>query len=222
MTAIATHGRAVPVAGSEYSLRSSRATLAAARKYAELGWRVLPGPVCDGLANWHPISEEPPSSNEPTVPSSSATTDQRVIDGLWKTHQQTILAPVGDSFGVLRVSTPLACQAAAIMERGNLWPVALAPNGGHFFVEAGATLPVDLRNVRDVGLAPRGSLVALPCQRPVRIPQVRPVVAASYGPRSRPDARIVTNAAVQLRSLRWNGSRATPRAAPTQSPRRGR
>jgi hypothetical protein len=166
MTAIAAHGSSpIPPTGSNIELRSRRALLAAAHNYAALGWRILPGPICDGMASWHPVSVEPLGTTEATVPRESATTDQGVVDSWWEVHRQAILAPVGESFDVLRVSTPLACQAAAILEKGHLGPVALAPSGGYFFVAPGATLAPELSNIRGIELMSPDSFVTLPPTR---------------------------------------------------------
>ncbi len=166
MTATAAHGSSpIPPPAANCDSRSRRALLAAAHNYAALGWRVLPGPVCDGIANWHPVSVAPLGVAEPTVPRENATTDQRVVATWWETHRQAILAPVGDSFEVLRVSTPLACQAAALLEERHLGPVALAPSGGYFFVEPGATIAAELSGRKGIEFMHPNSLAVLPPSR---------------------------------------------------------
>ena len=166
MTATAAHGSSpIPPPVANCDSRSQRALLAAAHKYAAFGWRVLPGPVCDGIANWHPVSVAPLGVAEPTVPRENATTDQRVVATWWETHRQAILAPVGDSFDVLRVSTPLACSAAELLENRHLGPVALAPSGGYFFVEPGATISPELSSMRGIELMHPNSFVVLPPSR---------------------------------------------------------
>ncbi|WP_206793952.1 bifunctional DNA primase/polymerase [Amycolatopsis sp. MtRt-6] len=166
MTATAAHGSSpIPFPAANCDSRPRRALLAAAHKYAALGWRVLPGPVCDGIANCHPISVKPLGVAEPTVPPERATTDRRVVATWWETHQHAILAPVGDSFEVLRVSTSLACEASALLEERHLGPVALAPSGGYFFVAPGATIPRELSRMRGIELMHPNSLMVLPPSR---------------------------------------------------------
>ena len=166
MSAIAAHGSSpTPPTGTNFDPLPYRAFLAAAMKYAAFGWRILPGPVCDGIANWHPVSTRPLGVNETTVPRESATADQRIVETWWNRYPQGILAPVGESFDVLRVSTPLASQAAAILETRHLGPVALAPSGGYFFVEQGAVLAPELGKIRGIELMPPNSVVALPPTR---------------------------------------------------------
>lgn len=110
-----------------------RALRAAAEQYAARGWPVLPGPVCDGLTTWHPVTFELLGGREPTVPRSAATVDPRVISEWWAVHRQAILAPVGRHFDVLRAPTHLGWRALAAFNGGRpLGPMALSPHGAFF------------------------------------------------------------------------------------------
>lgn len=139
---------------------------AAAEQYAARGWPVLPGPVCDGLTNWHPVSFELLGGREPTVPRSEATADLRVVSGWWSVHRQAILAPVGQHFGVLRAPTHLGWRVLAAFGGGRpLGPMALSPHGAFFFVEPGLRGEHDLAS--GIEVVPPGDLVVLPPSRVV-------------------------------------------------------
>lgn len=129
----------------------------AAVAYAEFGWPVLPGPVCDGLASWHPVTNEQLGCCEAVVDDKLATTDSIVICRWWAHHPHIVLAVTGMKFDVLRVPTPAASQATGLMSLP-LGPVALAADGVRFFVERGAALAPELANVHGVELlAPGGA-----------------------------------------------------------------
>ncbi|MDX3187742.1 bifunctional DNA primase/polymerase [Streptomyces sp. MN03-5084-2B] len=140
------------------SLRSAALT------YVELGWPVLPGPVCDGLASWHPVTAERLGCCEAVVDDKLATTDSTVIERWWAHHPHIVLAATGRQFDVLRVPTPAASQAIALMSLP-LGPVALAADGVRFFVEPGAMLGPELAKVHGVELLQAGGLTALPPSR---------------------------------------------------------
>ncbi|MGW7531253.1 bifunctional DNA primase/polymerase [Amycolatopsis sp. NPDC054798] len=143
-----------------------RTLRAAAEHYAAWGWPVLPGPVCDGLTTWHPVTCEPLGPREPTVPRSGATVDRRVIAEWWSVHRQAILSPVGCRFDVIRTPTFLGWRALAAFDDGDpLGPVALSPQGALFFVEPGTCGSSEAGPGVEV-LAP-GVLVALPPSRVV-------------------------------------------------------
>jgi len=136
----------------------------AAVAYAELGWPVLPGPVCDGLASWHPVTAERLRCCKAVVDDKLATTDSVVIARWWAHHPHIILAVTGMQFDVLRVPTPAASRATALMSLP-LGPVALAADGVRFFVEPGGALAPELAKVHGVELLQSGGLTPLPPSR---------------------------------------------------------
>jgi len=146
--------------------RRCEALVKAALSYAALGWHVLPGPVCDGLASWHPVTAEQLSSTEPTVSVEDATTDPDTIKRWWRRYPHTILAPAGDVFDVIRAPTPIAAPATAAMASyENLGPVAVSADGTRFFVQPGSTLMPQLAGGRGMEISAAGSLIALPPSR---------------------------------------------------------
>ena len=151
--------------GDGAGLRSLRA---AAEQYAALGWPVLPGPVCDGLTTWHPASHAPLGPREPTVPRCEATVDRGVVSRWWSVHRQTILAPAGRRFDVIRAPGLLGWDALAAFDGGApLGPVALSPHGVLFFAEPGTVVDLHLDSVPGVEIVSPGVLVALPPSRVV-------------------------------------------------------
>ena len=148
------------------SQRTTGSLLHAGLAYAELGWPVLPGPICDGMASWHPASVEPLRCDQPSVNVELATTDSEVISRWWTRFPAVILTVLGTRFDVLRVPTPTALQATVAMSRGSqLGPVALAADGTRFFVKPGSTLKPEMACIRGVELVRRGSLIPLPPSR---------------------------------------------------------
>ncbi|WP_235078918.1 bifunctional DNA primase/polymerase [Amycolatopsis orientalis] len=164
MTAVARGSRSRCLAADHgVALRSLRT---AAEHYAALGWPVLPGPVCDGLTTWHPVSFELLGGREATVPRSSATVDRRVVAGWWSVHRQAILAPVGEHFDVLRAPTHLGWRSLAAFDGGRpLGPMALSPHGAFFFVTPGRCGNCEL--APGVEVVSPGELVVLPPSRVV-------------------------------------------------------
>ncbi|MFD2467690.1 bifunctional DNA primase/polymerase [Amycolatopsis silviterrae] len=147
----------------EVALRSLRT---AAQHYAARGWPVLPGPMCDGLTTWHPASHAPLGPREPTVSRTDATVDRRVISRWWSVHRQSILAPAGGQFDVLRTPTYLGWRTLAAFDGGApLGPVAISPRGALFFVEPGTC--ANHGTVLGVEFVPPGALVVLPPSRVV-------------------------------------------------------
>ncbi|WP_234392919.1 MULTISPECIES: bifunctional DNA primase/polymerase [Actinomycetes] len=145
-----------------------RALRSAAERYAARGWPVLPGPVCDGLTAWHPLTCAPLGSREPTVPSSEATVDRRVIAQWWSGQRQAILALVGPRFAVLRTPVSIGEQVLAAFDGGRpLGPVALWPHGAWFFVEPGFRVNDGLALAPGVEVVPPGDVVCLPPSRVV-------------------------------------------------------
>ena len=156
----------VAARGSRLTGHHGVALRTAAQHYAALGWPVLPGPVCDGLTTWHPVSHAPLGPREPTVPRSAATVDHRVISQWWSVHRQSILAPAGGQFDVLRTPTYLGWRTLAAFDGGApLGPVAISPRGALFFVEPGTCR--DCGTVRGVECVSPGALVVLPPSRVV-------------------------------------------------------
>ncbi|WP_091305653.1 bifunctional DNA primase/polymerase [Amycolatopsis tolypomycina] len=151
----------MPIAASRHRTES---LLDAAVAYAELGWPVLPGPVCDGLASWHPVTVEPLGCCEPTADDEQATTDLTVIAEWWALYPRIILTAVGELFDVLRVPTPAASQITGLMSLP-VGPVALAADGVRFFIERGAALAPELTKVHGVELLRPGGLTPLPPSR---------------------------------------------------------
>jgi hypothetical protein len=138
----------------------------AALSYAERGWAVLPGPVCDGLTCWDPATVEPLLAVQPVVAARLATTDSAVVRSWWAQHPHTILTRVGVGFDVLCAPTWLA--AAAVISssiRRHLGPIALCPEGARFLVRPDAAVIAALADERGVRILPRGTLVALPPSR---------------------------------------------------------
>ncbi|WP_275294047.1 MULTISPECIES: bifunctional DNA primase/polymerase [unclassified Amycolatopsis] len=164
MTAVARGSRSRCLAGDHgVALRSLRA---AAENYAALGWPVLPGPVCDGLTTWDPVSFERLGGRESTMSPAEATVDRRVVSKWWAVHRQAILAPVGEHFDVVRAPTHLGWRALAAFDGGHpLGPMALSPHGAFFFVEPGTCGDSELASGVEV-LSP-GDLVVLPPSRVV-------------------------------------------------------
>ncbi|WP_409463653.1 bifunctional DNA primase/polymerase [Amycolatopsis sp. GA6-003] len=164
MTAVARGSRSRCLARDHgAALRSLRA---AAEHYAELGWAVLPGPVCDGLTAWHPVTLELLGGREPTVSPADATVDRRVVAEWWAVHRQTILAPVGGAFDVVRAPTRLGGRVLAAFDGGHpLGPMALSPHGAFLFVEPGSCGDHD--PVPGVEVVAPGELVVLPPSRVV-------------------------------------------------------
>jgi hypothetical protein len=146
------------------SRHPAKSLLRAALTYAELGWPVLPGPVCDGLASWHPDTDKRLGCCEAVVDDKLATTDGAVIARWWAQHPHIILTVTGTQFDVLRVSTPLASAATGVMS-ARLGPVALAADGVRFFVEPGATLTPELTHMHGIELLQHGGLQPLPPSR---------------------------------------------------------
>ncbi|SFQ27727.1 bifunctional DNA primase/polymerase [Amycolatopsis rubida] len=145
-----------------------RALREAAERYAARGWRVLPGPVSDGIATRHPVTFKPLRSWEAAADVSAATAEPRRIREWWSRHAHTILAQTGRQFDVLRTPTLLGWQAMAAFGGGHpLGPVATSPQGVFFFVKAGSSLKRELGNVAGVELVQAGTLVALPPSRAV-------------------------------------------------------
>ncbi|WP_037714837.1 MULTISPECIES: bifunctional DNA primase/polymerase [Actinomycetes] len=164
MTAVARGSRSRCLAGDHGAALGS--LRAAAEHYAALGWPILPGPVCDGLTTWHPVTFERLGGREPTVPRSEATVDRCVVAEWWSIHRQAILAPVGEHFSVLRAPTYLGWQTLAAFDGGRpLGPMALSPHGAFFFVEPGTFGDCALGSGVEV-VAP-GDLVVLPPSRVV-------------------------------------------------------
>jgi hypothetical protein len=146
------------------SRHPTESLLRAAVAYAELGWPVLPGPVCDGLVSWHPATLERWGCCEAVVDDKLATTDSILIARWWAHHPHIILAVTGTQFDVLRVPTPLASAAAGLMS-APFGPVAMAADGVRFFIEPGATLAPELTKVRGIELLQLGGLQPLPPSR---------------------------------------------------------
>ncbi len=165
------------------SRHPTQSLLSAAVTYAELGWPVLPGPVCDGLASWHPVTAERLGCCEAVVDDKLATTDSIVIARWWAHHPHIILTATGTQFDVLRVPTPLASDAAGLMSTP-LGPVALAADGVRFFVEPGATLAPELTKVHGIELLQLGGLQPLPPSR------VKPGVVSWWIPPSATQGRL--------------------------------
>ncbi|WP_370935716.1 bifunctional DNA primase/polymerase [Amycolatopsis sp. cg13] len=164
MTLVARGSRSRCLAGDHgAALRSLRS---AAESYAARGWPVLPGPVCDGLTSWDPVTLELLGGREPAASPSGATVDRCVISEWWSAHRQAILAPVGRHFDVLRTPTHLGWRMLAAFGGGRpLGPMALSPHGAYFFVEPGLRVDHDLAPGVEV-LSP-GDLVVLPPSRVV-------------------------------------------------------
>ncbi|OAP23772.1 MULTISPECIES: bifunctional DNA primase/polymerase [Amycolatopsis] len=164
MTAVARGSRSRCLAGDHrVALRALRA---AAENYAARGWPVLPGPVCDGLTTWDPVSFELLGGRESSASRSEATVDRRVVSEWWAVHRQAILAPVGEHFDVVRAPTHLGWRALAAFDGGRpLGPMALSPHGAFFFVEPGTCGEHELASGVEV-FSP-GDLVVLPPSRVV-------------------------------------------------------
>ncbi|WP_116206614.1 bifunctional DNA primase/polymerase [Amycolatopsis circi] len=164
MTLVARGSRSRCLAGDHgAALRSLRL---AAEQYAARGWPVLPGPVCDGLTSWDPVTLELLGGREAAVSPVGATVDSRVISEWWSVHRQAILAPVGRHFDVLRTPTHLGWRTLAAFDGGRpLGPMALSPHGAYFFVEPGVRVNDDL--APGVEILSSGDLVVLPPSRVV-------------------------------------------------------
>ncbi|MFB9930307.1 bifunctional DNA primase/polymerase [Amycolatopsis halotolerans] len=164
MTLVARGSRSRCLAGDHGA--ALRALRAAAENYAARGWPVLPGPVCDGLTSWDPVTLELLGGRETAVSRSGATVDRRVISEWWSAHRQAILAPVGRQFEVLRTTAHLGWRTLAAFEGGlPLGPVALSPHGAYFFVESG--IRADREPAPGVEVLAPGDLVVLPPSRVV-------------------------------------------------------
>ncbi|MET9260511.1 bifunctional DNA primase/polymerase [Amycolatopsis sp. NPDC004079] len=152
----------LPVSGGA-GLQSLRE---AAERYAARGWPVLPGPACDGIATWHPNKTAPARPGEAAVDVSAATTDPGVIGEWWSHRRHTVVVQSGRRFDVLRTPTLLGWRAmAAFGGRRPLGPVAVAPQGVFFLVEAGIPLDRRLCEAAGVDLMAPGTLVTLPPSR---------------------------------------------------------
>jgi hypothetical protein len=159
----------------------------AALRYAEHGWRVIPGaalindryvcgPLCPTVAV-HPAVDEWEST---------ASSDWSDVDGWWRNSPHSVLLATGDTFDVIEVS---AEAGAAAVQRLRTVPVVADPAGRWMFLVAlGTTLVPELRESRDTVLHGAGSWIPAP---PTRTPggrvrwEVHPAEVAWRVPESR-------------------------------------
>ena len=138
----------------------------AALRYAEQGWRVIPGaalindryvcgPLCPTVAV-HPAVDQWESA---------ASSDWSDVDGWWRNSPYSVLLATGATFDVIEVS---ARAGAAAVQHLRTVPVVADPAGRWMFLVApGATLVPELRDSRDTVLHGTGSWIPAP---PTRTP----------------------------------------------------
>jgi hypothetical protein len=132
----------------------------AASRYADQGWRVLPGayrrgdrflcsPLCP-TSTCHPAVE-------PWEDIASAHAAQ--VDAWWRQFAYSILLPTGHSFDVIEVSHSLGATAASLVNA----PVAMSPTGRWMFlVDPGDSLRPELASRLDVVWHAAGSWIPAP------------------------------------------------------------
>jgi Bifunctional DNA primase/polymerase, N-terminal len=175
----------------------------AAQRYADQGWRVLPGAalindryVCGPLC--------PTVACHPAVDSweAVATSDSADVDNWWGDLPFSVLLATGGTFDVIDVPARFGAAAARVNSRGS-GPVAVSPAGRWmFFVGSGAMLRPELSAQLDVVLHGADSWVPAP---PTRTPagRIRWEISPSSVDLRLPDAHAVQN--VLVSALRPSG-----------------
>jgi len=141
----------------------------AAQRYADRGWRVVPGailiddryvcgPLCRTVA-CHPAIDEWEIA---------ASSDSSDVDGWWANATFSVLLETGHSFDVIEVP---ACVGAPSAWAAPLGPAAVTPTGRWMFlVEPGDALRPELAARLDIVLHGPGSWIPAP---PTRTPEGR-------------------------------------------------
>ena len=161
----------------------------AALRYAEQGWRVIPGAalmndryVCGPLC---PTVAVHPAVDQWELAASSEWSD---VDGWWRNSPYSVLLATGATFDVIEVS---ARVGAAAVQRVRTVPVAVDPVGRWMFlVASGATLDPDLSASHATVLHGAGSWIPAP---PTRTPggRIRWEVDPAEVGWHLPDARVL-------------------------------
>lgn len=131
--------------GDEYVERIG-STMRAAIRYAEQGWPVLPGSVCDGhryvAASTHRVTD----GLRPVLPCDVASTDVRTVAQWWRVRTPlvpSVLLRTGHAWDAVTVSRELAVEAVQTsVFRDTPGPVILRPDQGlaYFLVGLGESV----------------------------------------------------------------------------------